>query len=85
MWQPAVAGLEGKYCRGGIRPSVRWSTQACSGWSTRRSTPYWRCIPNGKPDPVVVENMRAAYNGLSPELRLGLIGLTLHKCRDLCK
>ena len=31
------------------------------------------------PDPVVIENMRAAYNGLTPELKLGLVQVTLRK------
>ncbi|MPN40870.1 hypothetical protein SDC9_188410 [bioreactor metagenome] len=43
------------------------------------NTPYWRCIPGGKPDPVVVENMRRAYEALSPELKLGLVQVTLRK------
>ena len=43
------------------------------------NTPYWRCIPHGKPDPVVVDNMRGAFNGLTPELKLGLIQVTLRK------
>lgn len=72
--------LEGKYLQGrhsAIRTLVDLSVLELVGKAT--NTPYWRCIPNGKPDPVVVENMRAAYNGLSPELKLGLIQVTLRK------
>ena len=72
--------LEGKYLQGrhsAIRTLVDLSVLELIGKAT--NTPYWRCIPNGTPDPVVVENMRAAYNGLSPELKLGLIQVTLRK------
>lgn len=72
--------LEGKYLQGrhsAIRTLVDLSVLELVGKAT--NTPYWRCIPNGKPDPVVVENMRAAYNALSPELKLGLIQVTLRK------
>jgi predicted small secreted protein len=72
--------LEGKYLQGrhsAIRTLVDLSVLELIGKAT--NTPYWRCIPNGTPDPVVVENMRAAYNGLTPELKLGLIQVTLRK------
>ena len=72
--------MEGKYLQGrhsAIRTLVDLSVLELIGKAT--NTPYWRCIPNGTPDPVVVENMRAAYNGLTPELKLGLIQVTLRK------
>ncbi len=72
--------LEGKYLQGrhsAIRTLVDLSVLELVGKAT--NTPYWRCIPNGKPDPVVVDNMRSAFNGLSPELKLGLIQVTLRK------
>lgn len=72
--------LEGKYLQGrhsAIRTLVDLSVLELVGKAT--NTPYWRCIPNGTPDPVVVENMRAGYTSLSPELKLGLIQVTLRK------
>ncbi|RYF67829.1 MAG: hypothetical protein EOO29_36235, partial [Comamonadaceae bacterium] len=60
-----------------IRTLVDLSVLELIGKAT--NTPYWRCIPNGTPDPVVVENMRAGYNALTPELKLGLIQVTLRK------
>ncbi|GAB2466482.1 hypothetical protein GCM10027082_17580 [Comamonas humi] len=72
--------LEGKYLQGrhsAIRTLVDLSVLEIVGKAT--NTPYWRCIPGGKPDPVVVENMRKAYDALAPELKLGLIQVTLRK------
>ncbi len=72
--------LEGKYLQGrhsAIRTLVDLSVLELIGKAT--NTPYWRCIPGGQPDPVVVSNMRSAYNSLSPELKLGLIQVTLRK------
>ncbi|MGB3068245.1 MAG: hypothetical protein WBC18_06845 [Ottowia sp.] len=72
--------LEGKYLQGrhsAIRTLVDLSVLELVGKAT--NTPYWRCIPGGQPDPVVVNNMRLAYESLSPELKLGLIQVTLRK------
>ncbi|WP_226858545.1 CsgG/HfaB family protein [Diaphorobacter aerolatus] len=72
--------LEGKYLQGrhsAIRTLVDLSVLELVGKAT--NTPYWRCIPGGKPDPVVVENMQKAYESLAPELKLGLIQVTLRK------
>ncbi|WP_312760599.1 hypothetical protein, partial [Pulveribacter sp.] len=72
--------LEGKYLQGrhsAIRTLVDLSVLELVGKAT--NTPYWRCIPGGTPDPVVVENMRAAFNGLAPELKVGLIQVMLRK------
>lgn len=72
--------LEGRYLQGrhsAIRTLVDLSVLELVGKAT--NTPYWRCIPGGKPDPVVVENMRHAYEALSPELKLGLVQVTLRK------
>ena len=72
--------LEGKYLQGrhsAIRTLVDLSVLELVGKAT--NTPYWRCIPGGKPDPVVVENMQRAYESLTPELKMGLIQVTLRK------
>ncbi|WP_245598039.1 CsgG/HfaB family protein [Ottowia thiooxydans] len=72
--------LEGKYLQGrhsAIRTLVDLSVLELIGKAT--NTPYWRCIPGGQPDPVVVNNMRSAYESLTPELKLGLIQVTLRK------
>lgn len=72
--------LEGKYLQGrhsAIRTLVDLSVLELVGKAT--NTPYWRCIPGGTPDPVVMENMRAAFNGLAPELKIGLIQVMLRK------
>ncbi|WP_313299359.1 hypothetical protein [Diaphorobacter sp.] len=72
--------LEGKYLQGrhsAIRTLVDLSVLELVGKAT--NTPYWRCIPGGKPDPVVVDNMRRAYESLAPELKLGLVQVTLRK------
>lgn len=72
--------LEGKYLQGrhsAIRTLVDLSVLELVGKAT--NTPYWRCIPGGQPDPVVVGNMQKAYDSLSPELKLGLIQVTLRK------
>jgi hypothetical protein len=72
--------LEGKYLQGrhsAIRTLVDLSVLELVGKAT--NTPYWRCIPNGTPDPVVVDNMRASYNALPPDQKLGLIQVMLRK------
>ena len=72
--------LEGKYLQGrhsAIRTLVDLSVLELVGKAT--NTPYWRCIPGGKPDPVVVGNMRRAYESLTPELKMGLIQVSLRK------
>lgn len=72
--------LEGKYLQGrhsAIRTLVDLSVMEIVGKAT--NTPYWRCIPNGLPDPVVIDNMRASYEALSPELKLGLVQVMLRK------
>ncbi|WP_269759760.1 hypothetical protein [Variovorax sp. E3] len=72
--------LEGKYLQGrhsAIRTLVDLSVLELMGKAT--NTPYWRCIPNGTPDPVVIENMKASYQGLSPQLKIGLVQVMLRK------
>jgi hypothetical protein len=72
--------LEGKYLQGrhsAIRTLVDLSVLEIVGKAT--NTPYWRCIPNGTPDPVVLDNMRSAYTALSRELKIGLIQVMLRK------
>ena len=64
--------LEGKYLQGrhsAIRTLVDLSVLELVGKAT--NTPYWRCIPGGTPDPVVMQNMRSAFNGLAPALKYG--------------
>ncbi|MEZ5642228.1 MAG: hypothetical protein R3E70_09260 [Burkholderiaceae bacterium] len=72
--------LEGKYLQGrhsAIRTLVDLSVLELVGKAT--NTPYWRCIPNGKPDPVVIANMRRSYESLPLELKVGLIQVMLRK------
>ncbi|RYF43995.1 MAG: hypothetical protein EOO25_01265 [Comamonadaceae bacterium] len=72
--------LEGKYLQGrhsAIRTLVDLSVLEIIGKAT--NTPYWRCIPNGTPDPVVLDNMRSSYNALTPELKIGLVQVMLRK------
>jgi hypothetical protein len=72
--------LEGKYLQGrhsAIRTLVDLSVLEIVGKAT--NTPYWRCIPNGTPDPVVLDNMRSSYTALSPEVKMGLIQVMLRK------
>ena len=72
--------LEGKYLQGrhsAIRTLVDLSVLELMGKAT--NTPYWRCIPNGTPDPVVLENMRGSFEQLTPELKIGLIQVMLRK------
>lgn len=72
--------LEGKYLQGrhsAIRTLVDLSVLELMGKAT--NTPYWRCIPNGTPDPVVIENMKASFQGLSPQLKIGLVQVMLRK------
>ena len=72
--------LEGRYLQGrhsAIRTLVDLSVLELMGKAT--NTPYWRCIPNGVPDPVVVENMRASFEGLTPQLKMGLVQVMLRK------
>jgi hypothetical protein len=72
--------LEGRYLQGrhsAIRTLVDLSVLELMGKAT--NTPYWRCIPNGVPDPVVVDNMRASFEGLTPELKIGLVQVMLRK------
>ncbi|MEO8248013.1 MAG: hypothetical protein ABI589_01460 [Burkholderiales bacterium] len=72
--------MEGKYLQGrhsAIRTLVDLSVLELMGKAT--NTPYWRCIPNGKPDAVVLENMRRSFEQLSPELKVGLIQVMLRK------
>jgi len=71
---------EGKYLQGrhsAIRTLVDLSVLELVGKAT--NTPYWRRIPGGVPDPVVSENMRRAYSALAPEIKIGLVQLTLRK------
>jgi hypothetical protein len=72
--------LEGKYLQGrhsAIRTLVDLSVLEIVGKAT--NTPYWRCIPNGTPDPVVMDNMRSSYTVLTPEVKIGLIQVMLRK------
>jgi len=72
--------MEGKYLQGrhsAIRTLVDLSVLELMGKAT--NTPYWRCVPNSTPDPVVFENMRKAFESLSPQLRLGLAQVMLQK------
>lgn len=72
--------LEGKYLQGrhsAIRTLVDLSVLELVGKAT--NTPYWRCFPGGTPDQVVLENMRAAFEGLTPQLKTGLVQVTLRK------
>ncbi|WP_371436641.1 hypothetical protein [Polaromonas sp.] len=72
--------LEGRYLQGrhsAIRTLVDLSVLELMGKAT--NTPYWRCIPNGVPDPVVVENMKASFEGLTPQLKMGLVQVMLRK------
>jgi hypothetical protein len=72
--------LEGRYLQGrhsAIRTLVDLSVLELMGKAT--NTPYWRCIPNGVPDPVVIDNMRTSFEGLTPELRIGLVQVMLRK------
>jgi curli biogenesis system outer membrane secretion channel CsgG len=72
--------LEGKYLQGrhsAIRTLVDLSVLEIVGKAT--NTPYWRCIPNGTPDPVVLDNMRSSYSALPRESKIGLIQVMLRK------
>ena len=72
--------LEGKYLQGrhsAIRTLVDLSILELLGKVT--NTPYWRCIPNGQPDPVVVENMRNAFNDMTPQVKTGFAQVMLRK------
>lgn len=72
--------LEGKYLQGrhsAIRTLVDLSVLELIGKAT--NTPYWRCIPNGTPDPIVLDNMRTAFDGLTPELKIGMVQVMLAK------
>lgn len=72
--------LEGKYLQGrhsAIRTLVDLSVLELIGKAT--NTPYWRCIPNGTPDPVVIDNMRTAYEALNTDVKIGLVQVTLQK------
>lgn len=72
--------MEGKYLQGrhsAIRTLVDLSVLELVGKAT--NTPYWRCFPNGTPDPVVIENMRTAFQGLTPELKIGMVQVMLAK------
>ncbi len=72
--------LEGKYLQGrhsAIRTLVDLSVLELLGKAT--NTPYWRCIPGGKPDPVVVENMREAFEGMTPDMKVRMVQVMLQK------
>lgn len=72
--------LEGRYLQGrhsAIRTLVDLSVLELLGKAT--STPYWRCLPNGQPDPVVVGNMRRAFEPLAPALKIGLAQVLLRR------
>lgn len=69
---------EGKYLQGrhsAIRTLVDLSVLELIGKLT--NTPYWRCIPNSKPDPVVISNMKASFEGMSPQLKIGFLQVIL--------
>jgi hypothetical protein len=72
--------LEGKYLQGrhsAIRTLVDLSVLEIIGKAT--NTPYWRCMPNSKPDPVVLDNMRMAFDSLNPQQKIGLVQVILNK------
>jgi hypothetical protein len=72
--------MEGKYLQGrhsAIRTLVDLSVLEIIGKAT--NTPYWRCIPNSKPDPVVLDNMRMAFDSLDPKQKIGLVQVVLNK------
>lgn len=72
--------LEGKYLQGrhsAIRTLVDLSVLELLGKAT--NTPYWRCIPNGKPDPVVVANVRNAFNSMPQPMKIAMIQVMLQK------
>ena len=72
--------LEGRYLQGrhsAIRTLVDLSVLELMGKAT--NTPYWRCIPKGTPAPVVVDNMRTSFEGLTPQLKIGLVQVMLRK------
>lgn len=72
--------LEGKYLQGrhsAIRTLVDLSVLELLGKAT--NTPYWRCIPGGQPDPVVVENMREAFNAMTPDMKMRMVQVMLQR------
>ena len=72
--------LEGKYLQGrhsAIRTLVDLSVLELLGKAT--NTPYWRCIPGGQPDPVVVANVRSAFVGLPQPMKIAMIQVMLQK------
>ena len=72
--------MEGKYLQGrhsAIRTLVDLSVLELVGKAT--NTPYWRCIPNGKPDPVVIQNVRTAFERMTPRLKTGMVQVMLKK------
>lgn len=72
--------LEGKYLQGrhsAIRTLVDLSVLELLGKAT--NTPYWRSIPGGKPDPVVVNNVRNAFTNLPQPMKIAMIQVMLQK------
>lgn len=72
--------LEGKYLQGrhsAIRTLVDLSVLELLGKAT--NTPYWRCIPDGKPDPVVLANVRNAFNSLEQPMKIAMVQVMLQK------
>jgi len=70
--------IESKYLQGrhsAIRTLVDLSVLELVGKAT--NVPYWRCIPGGLLDPVISESMRRTWNALAPEIKIGLVQLTL--------
>jgi len=72
--------MEGKYLQGrhsAIRTLVDLSVLELVGKAT--NTPYWRCIAGSKPDPVVIQNTRSAFERMTPEIKIGLVQVMLRK------
>lgn len=72
--------LEGKYLQGrhsAIRTLVDLSVLELLGKAT--NTPYWRSIPGGQPDPLVVGNVRNAFNSLEQPMKIAMIQVMLQK------
>jgi len=42
--------------------------------------PYWRCLPDGKEDPDVIEMMKADFRNQRADARIGTVQLLLKKC-----
>jgi hypothetical protein len=71
---------ESKYLQGrhsAIRTLVDLSVLELVGKAT--NTPYWRCIAHSKPDPVVIQNIRSAFERMAPKVKISLMQVMLQK------